>query len=134
MFHLSLPPVILYHLYSSLLNRTPTNFCHIFPLFLFVFHLSLSPLILYHLNYPFSIASLLMSCTSSIVPLFLFVFRLSLSPLILYHLYSSLLNHIPTYFFQHMSFVSFPASFVSVSSHSLSCLLIPSQSHPYKFL
>ena len=95
-FRLSLSPLILYRLYSSLLNRTPTNFCDIFPLFLFVFHLSLSPLILYHLYSSFSIASLVMSC--SIFPLFLVVFHLSLSPLILYHLYSSLLNRIPTYF------------------------------------
>ena len=57
-----------------------------------------------------------------------------MSPLILYHLYSSLLNRIPTYVLFYLSFIAFDVSFVSAPSHSLSSLLIPSQSHPYLFL
>ena len=126
-FRLSLSPLLLYHLYSSLLNRIPTylflviSFLCFFSSFICLCLLSFSIIS----THPFSIASLLMSC--SIFPLSLFVFRLSLSPLLLYHLYSSLLNRIPTYLFLVISFLCFFSSFVCLCLLSFSII----STHPF---
>ena len=126
-FRLSLSPLLLYHLYSSLLNRIPTylflviSFLCFFSSFVCLCLLSFSIISIH----PFSIASLLMSC--SIFPLFLFVFRLSLSPLLLYHLYSSLLNRIPIYLFLVISFLCFFSSFVCLCLLSFSII----STHPF---
>ena len=98
--------------------------CNIFPLFLFVFHLSLSPLILYHLY-----SSLL-----NRIPTF-FLKHLSVDSfwcficvcLLSFSIISTHPFSIASYLFLVTSFlVSFRVSFVSVSSHSLLSLLIPS--------
>ena len=89
MFRSSLSPLILYHLYSSLLNRIPTYFLKYLSFVSFrVSFVSVSSPSLYHLyssllnRIP---TYLLISC--NICPLIFFLLRLSLSPLLLYHLH-----------------------------------------------
>ena len=131
-FHLSLPPLILYHLYSSLHKSHPyflleTSFLCFFSYVICLCLLSFSIISTHH----FSIASLPFSC--NIFPLILFgVSFVSVSSYSLLSLLIPSQSH--PYLFLVTSFlVSFRVSFVSVSSHSLLSLLIPSHSHPYLF-